>query len=165
MNNRGFDDDMMETVNSVEKRCDGEFDKFCKVLADYRKKTNELHALRNSSETVVETFNDKCDSVGILYEHVWETGGRQIIDIKRKIKEMFVSGGDKVVLSTTHSAKGAEAPRVFLVQPGKRTKKSQHPDDLAQERNLDYIARTRCTQAGDGHLTFLVDKKGELCEF
>ena len=166
MRNRGFESDLDEVVNKVEKACDGKHDTFCNSLEVLRRQTLELYARNKTSDSAVQAFSDKCDAVYALYVHVWEQGGRSILDIKRKIKDMFQSGGKRVTLSSVHSAKGSEAPRVFLVQPGKSSRgKNPHPDEIQQERNLNYIATTRVTQAAEGYLFYLVNKKGSVGEF
>ena len=166
MRNRGFDKDLLDMVEKIEKLCESKHEMFCESLNTYRRQMNELYAIKNASDHVVSSFNDKCNSVETLYENVWESGGRSVLEIKRQIKLMFQAGGDRVILSSIHSAKGEEAPRVFLVQPGKSTgKKKASAEDAAQEANLGFISRTRCTQEGEGHLFYLVNKKGELGDF
>lgn len=66
-----------------------------------------------------------------------------IPDLKNNIETIFTDKLTGIVLSTVHKAKGLEADRVFIIRPDlipyPNTKKWQ----IAQEKNLEYVAITR----------------------
>jgi superfamily I DNA/RNA helicase len=50
-------------------------------------------------------------------------------------------------LSTIHKAKGAEAPRVVVLDPRRMPSKAARVDwEIQQERNLAYVAYTRARE-------------------
>jgi superfamily I DNA/RNA helicase len=84
--------------------------------------------------------NDKVDTIKALAEECPTVGG-----IREKIKEIF-DDNDKpgVLFSTIHKAKGCEWDRGFLIHPEQIPHKlAKTPEALEQERNLDYVWRTR----------------------
>lgn len=78
-------------------------------------------------------------------------GTRSISDVKNNIEELFHNGKDtdRVMLSTTHKAKGLERDRVFLLRDTYKPGKSQ------EETNLYYVAVTRARKE-----LYLVSKDG-----
>jgi superfamily I DNA/RNA helicase len=60
-------------------------------------------------------------------------------DVKDNIKELFIDGDDskRVILSSTHKAKGLERERVFMLNWTFRKNGPQ------EEKNLIYVAQTR----------------------
>lgn len=52
-----------------------------------------------------------------------------------------------VTLSTVHKAKGAEAPRVIILDPKRMPAKGARQDwEIQQERNIVYVAYTRARE-------------------
>jgi DNA helicase-2/ATP-dependent DNA helicase PcrA len=66
-----------------------------------------------------------------------------IPDLKQKIGEIFTDEIKGIVLSTVHKAKGLEADRVFIVRPDLLPMRVRKAWQVAQERNLEYVAITR----------------------
>ena len=66
-------------------------------------------------------------------------GASTLADVKENIKKLFSDGDDtnRVMLSSTHKAKGLERDRVFLLKNTYRPSKGQ------EEKNLYYVAITR----------------------
>lgn len=84
--------------------------------------------------------NDKVDTIKALGERCLTVG-----DIIKTIKMIFDDSNTPGVLySTIHKAKGREWDRGFLIHPEKLPHKLAKTDEaLDQERNLDYVWRTR----------------------
>jgi DNA helicase-2/ATP-dependent DNA helicase PcrA len=81
-----------------------------------------------------DVLQDKMECLRTLCE-----GAKDLADVKNNIARLFHDGNDydRVILSTTHKAKGLERSRVFMLadtyRPGKNT----------EEDNLTYVAYTR----------------------
>ncbi len=66
-----------------------------------------------------------------------------IPDLKQKIGEIFTDEITGIVLSTVHKSKGLEANRVFIARPDLLPMRVRKAWQVAQERNLEYVAITR----------------------
>lgn len=66
-------------------------------------------------------------------------GCNDLMEVKKRIETLFYEGDDnrRVILSTTHKAKGLERDRVFMLN------KTYKPEKSIEERNLTYVAITR----------------------
>jgi len=84
--------------------------------------------------------NDKVDTIKALAEQCATVG-----EIRKAIKDIFDDNEKPGVLySTIHKAKGCEWDRGFLIHPELIPHKlAKTPEALEQERNLDYVWRTR----------------------
>lgn len=80
---------------------------------------------------------DKVDCLRTLCE-----GTRSLADVRDNIDRLFKDGDDKdrVILSSTHKAKGLERERVFML------KDTYKPGKSVEESNLTYVAYTRAKQ-------------------
>lgn len=87
-------------------------------------------------------IEDKCECFRVLCE-----GTKSLDDVKNNIDRLFRDGDDKdrVILSSTHKAKGLERDRVFMLSKTYRAGKTQ------EESNLYYVAVTRAK-----HTLFMV---------
>lgn len=82
-----------------------------------------------------DVISDKIDCLRTLCE-----GTRSLDDVKLNIAKLFHEGDDRkdrVILSTTHKAKGLERDRVFMLADTYR------PGTNTEEDNLTYVAYTR----------------------
>lgn len=111
----------------------------CEEVEAYRfRETMRLKAV-NARDAVV-TLNDKCDCVNAI-----ASASKTVDDVVDKIEALFAEDGeDCVTLSSVHRAKGLEAERVYVLAP----EKMPHPLaeqawEVAQERNIAYVAATR----------------------
>lgn len=88
-----------------------------------------LKAKRDTS-----VLEDKVECLRTLCE-----GARTLEDVKMNIAKLFHDGDekDRVILSTTHKAKGLERERVFML------KETYRPSKGTEEANLTYVAYTR----------------------
>jgi len=73
---------------------------------------------------------------------------RDLTDLENSIDSMFAEDVvDMVVLSTIHKAKGAEAPRVVVLDPRRMPARGARAEwEIQQERNLCYVAYTRARE-------------------
>lgn len=72
------------------------------------------------------------------------TPGEIINDLLEDIKKLFVNKKDAIVLCTIHKSKGLEADIVYILEEGLIPSKfAKSPEQLKQEMNLKYVARTR----------------------
>jgi len=80
------------------------------------------------------TLQDKMECLRILCE-----GTNNLEDVKGNLDKLFHDGGDsnRVILSTTHKAKGLERDRVFMLTD------TYKPGKNIEEDNLTYVAYTR----------------------
>jgi superfamily I DNA/RNA helicase len=157
----------VSTLETINKACRGDFLKFYDELEKHRTNMNALFEKINSSDYAIDSFNDKIDSIQVVYESCWENNEKSVEAIRRNIKKLSNDiSGDRVVLSTIHSAKGEEAPEVTILQPGKRKiKKGVSPEDKQQENNLRYVSGSRCNQDRNGNMYYVVNRKGDIGDF
>jgi superfamily I DNA/RNA helicase len=65
-------------------------------------------------------------------------------ELRVKLEELFAEGRAGIVLSSVHKAKGLEADRVWVIEPGLMPHpKAKESWEKEQERNLLYVAITR----------------------
>lgn len=64
---------------------------------------------------------------------------------RAEVEEIFDDRKASIQLSTVHRAKGLEADRVFILRPElMECPRASTPEQMEQERNLFYVALTRC---------------------
>lgn len=104
-------------------------------------KMEALNKRANPPEQQIELIQDQHDAIKAISE-----GCSSPFEIKNKISMIFSDEKiDGVTLSSIHKSKGLEADRVVIVQAEKIricTPKMK-PEDHIQERNLEYVAKTR----------------------
>lgn len=124
---------LLSIVKRGQKDCDNvlEFAAWLKEWFDREVETLE----RQHRDTQVA--EDKYECLSALLD-----GARSFPEIEAKINSLFSdeAAENKIVLSTTHKAKGLERDRVFLLANTYRTKAS------VEEDNLFYVAITRARE-------------------
>ncbi len=113
--------------SSKAKTIDG----LLKWLDNYREKEIErLVALKRDTNAI----EDKVECLIALCN-----GASSVNDVKSNIERLFHDGDDtnRVILSSTHKAKGMERDRVFMLS------KTYRPGKGLEEDNLVYVAQTR----------------------
>jgi superfamily I DNA/RNA helicase len=115
----------------IKKSNAKDVDAFLSWLEDYRSLEVERMIKAKRDPAVVE---DKVECLRVLCE-----GTRSLSDVKANIDHLFKDGDDKdrVILSSTHKAKGLERERVFML------KDTYRPTKGIEEANLTYVAYTR----------------------
>lgn len=116
------------------------FKKFAEQRAKLVEKYVPRYPYREPAEIpAIFQFDDKVGAIKALSE-----GMRRTEDLVAKIREIFTDETQGIVLSTMHKAKGLQADRVFIIEPQLiPSRMAQQPWEFQQERNLDYVARTR----------------------
>lgn len=115
--------DVGELMKLMEKYCQKEV----KKLLD-AEKNQQAQSLKDKVDTVI-ALADGCDA---------------IYEIEAKIKTIFSDHSEGVVFSSVHKAKGLEAERVFILEPGLMPHPMAKRDwEMTQEINIKYVAYTR----------------------
>lgn len=115
----------------IKKSKARDVDSFLSWLMDYETmEYNRLVKMKRDASVI----QDKVECLRVLCE-----GTNSIADVKDNIDRLFKDGDDKdrVMLSSTHKAKGLERERVFML------KDTYKPGKSSEESNLTYVAYTR----------------------
>ena len=115
----------------IKKSKAKDVDGFLGYLNEYQEmEANRMLAAKRDPATLY----DKVECLRTLCE-----GTKTLEEVKDNIDKLFHDGDDKdrVILSSTHKAKGLERDRVFMLADTYRTGKNQ------EETNLTYVAYTR----------------------
>lgn len=128
---------------------------------------SKLEAFRDSEvsrfmakgeEAKAEAISDRVGCVLCVIDNLHERE-RTVPGLIARLEGMFTDGNGVLVLSTQHKAKGREWRRVAILSPGLNPSPWARQDWQAlQERNLMYVAWTRCTE----RLIFLTDEGKDL---
>jgi len=94
-------------------------------------------------ESQVEGLEDRVETL-----KAFAVEARDLYSMNAAIEELFADDVTSMVtLSTVHKAKGAEAPRVIVLDPRRMPAKSARQDwEIQQERNIVYVAYTRARE-------------------
>lgn len=88
-------------------------------------------------------FKENFENFGKLSQHLCESW-QTVNTLEAKVKSLFIDKENAIMLCTIHKAKGLEADVVYILNefliPSKFAKS---PEQLKQENNLKYVARTR----------------------
>lgn len=117
-------------------------------LAEYQNEQETVLMAKPGGAYRFEALKDKCETLLILIAGTIERGGSTVKDLENFISSLFAdSKGEKrdcLTLSTIHKAKGREWENVmFLNRQLIPSRYAVTQEQLQQERNLDYVARTR----------------------
>lgn len=131
--------DLMKQLRPIDPT-----DLVAKLTVWGRDQVEKLEAA-DAPEESVEQVEDRVQSLTALASQVQTLG-----ELSTLLGGLFSDGspGGKVLLSTVHRAKGLEADRVWIYEPGLMPSRAGEP----QELNLLYVALTRAKQS-----LFLVD--------
>ncbi len=102
------------------------------------KTEEERLAKKKNAEAAIDAANDKAECIHALCE-----GTKSVAEVKAKIESLFSDTDDarRIVLSTTHKAKGLERDRAFVLAATYRASKN------TEEANLWYVAVTRARKS------------------
>lgn len=127
--------DMGKNLSSLIKKSNTtNVDSFLSWLNDYESmEVDRLNKMKRDASVVA----DKVECLRTLCE-----GTRSLADVNSNIDSLFKDGDDKdrVILSSTHKAKGLERNRVFMLND------TYKPSKGIEESNLTYVAYTRAKQ-------------------
>jgi len=108
-------------------------------LVRWRDRESEK-ARQRGQDGLLNTIDDKFNSILAVID---ATQAETVSDLSGEIEALF-EGGAGVTFSTIHRAKGLEAQRVFILEPGLMPSKYATQEwMLEQEHNLMYVAYTR----------------------
>jgi DNA helicase-2/ATP-dependent DNA helicase PcrA len=114
------------------KCCD--VSEFIAYVVEWRTEECKRLVLKNRDTT---TADDRAETLFALCE-----GARTVQEVLDRIENLFSDdGGEKIVLSSTHKAKGLERDRVFVLESTYRKRPS------VEEDNLYYVAVTRARRS------------------
>lgn len=88
-------------------------------------------------------FKENFNNFKLLYKHLCE--GNETIDfLIKKVSSLFISQDNAIMLCTIHKSKGLEADIVYILNESLIPSKfAKSEEQLKQEQNLKYVARTR----------------------
>lgn len=127
----------------------------------YQREREKLQASKWATEAQEIALSDKVQCVKALSQEA-SLKSKVVLEIKYLIDSIFSdTTKDGVRLSSVHRAKGLEARRVFIIEPGKLPHPMAKSDwQKEQERNLWYVAVTRAIE----YLIFVQDSKKQEIE-
>lgn len=141
--------DIGKTLNTllkdVEKINGFSYDRFPEFLAEYANERIKKLSKKDNSESLIQSFQDRVDSVKVCYESLDANSISQLIE---EINDLFSDNRASVTLSTVHRAKGLESNRVVILREEflPLVWKNQQPWEFEQEMNLKYVALTRAKE-------------------
>jgi len=107
------------------------------LISYARKETAKLVRMERTIQA--ENLMDRVDTVVALSD-----GCETVREVEEKVQTVFSDNQAGVTFSSVHKAKGGEADRVWILQPGLMPHpKAQKEADIQQERNIKYVAFTR----------------------
>ena len=116
-------------------------DLLARADAHFAEQSAKLRA--GGKEDQVEALEDRVETL-----KAFALEARSLADVERAIDDLFADDvASMTTLSTIHKAKGAEAPRVVILDPRRMPSKAARVDwEIQQERNLVYVAYTRARE-------------------
>lgn len=135
--------DLVKKIRKAKSVVD--LESFVLMLKGYSLK--EIDRLRKKKQLgALAVFEDKVDTLIVLTE-ICET----LPELRTHIEDVFSNETEGVVFSTIHKAKGLESNTVMFLAPEliphRMVLRSNDPELLLQEENLDYVARTRAKES------------------
>lgn len=122
-------------INTVQNRRATSMDDLMLKLEQYEARTLEV-----GNAMAKQANQDKFDCI----RHVLRSC-TTIDEFEPTLKRLLQppKGTQHVVLSTVHKAKGLEAKVVGILNPPVASSKAETPDQIEQEKNVDFVAHTR----------------------
>lgn len=122
-------------ISTVANRRASNIEDLLLKLAQYEQRTLEV-----GNAMAKQANKDKFDCI----RHVLKSCN-SLDDFEPMLKQLLQppKGSQHVVLSTVHKAKGLEAKVVGLLNPPVPSSKAETPDQIEQEKNVDFVAHTR----------------------
>lgn len=111
------------------------------LLAWREEKITAIEKRKRPSQEAIQNIEDQYEALMALSENCMG-----VHDVKNKISMIFTDKKTPgVTLSSMHKSKGLEADEVVIVQADRMrlSHEKMKPEDHEQERNLEYVAKTR----------------------
>lgn len=108
-----------------------------------REKNNILRRGGRRAKILLTMLGDQIECLRTFYEKLSPS---TVYEMTEGIKRLFTDGNNaQVTLMSCHKSKGLEAEHVFIIEPHKLplVLPNQSEEEIQQERNLLYVARTR----------------------
>jgi len=134
--------DIMNSINRFLKPYSSYLTSAAKAAME--QKLNELEEKRGESNRMYYfMFKENFNNFKLLYKHLCD-GDEKVDFLLKKISSLFISQDNAIMLCTIHKSKGLEADVVYILNENLIPSKfAKSPDQLKQEQNLKYVARTR----------------------
>ena len=130
-------------VKSLLRKLDAEDLHDLLQLAEEYKALQTAKLIAAGKESQVEGLEDRVETL-----KAFAVEARDLPSMEQAIDDLFAEDvTEMVTLSSVHKAKGAEAPRVIVLDPRRMPSKGARQDwEIQQERNIVYVAYTRARE-------------------
>jgi ATP-dependent exoDNAse (exonuclease V) beta subunit len=127
------------------------FELIDKVNLHRDNRIEKLMKQKGVSPAMIERIQDECACIIEI-----AMGCNSVIEIENRIDTLFDENTKGILLSSIHKSKGLEADQVSIFEFSRvrLSHDKMSSDDHIQEKNLDFVARTRAKK-----ILHLVDKK------
>lgn len=123
-------------INLIEKLGGSTIEELLVKVQEYEDRECQKLMRANKSTEAIE---DKCKTLVALTEDI-----HSITELKAKIEDIFSDDIQGIVLSSIHRSKGLESDNVYILKPELIPfPKATTPEQLQQEKNLEYVMVTR----------------------
>ena len=104
------------------------------------KRIEKLLTKKGVTQTMIQAVEDECECLVEI-----AMGSQNLDELKKRIENLFDETTTGITLSSCHRSKGLEADMVTIVDFSRirLAHDKMSKDDMIQERNLDFVARTR----------------------
>ena len=159
--------DLGKRLASLPKQATGQylFRSLNELIVDVEDWCEEQCRLLAAKERLgqAELLKDEVACVTLLMERCLSQGKTDYADLDWMISELFdddVDAREFITLSSIHKSKGREWPRVYILGRSDYMPffMATQPWEKQQERNLEYVAKTRAERA----LVYITDVKSWL---
>jgi hypothetical protein len=136
---------LISVVNNIAKMRGFRWDDFGRYLESWKETEIRRLMKKQNSESAIDALLDRYESIEAIY---YSSNANTVTEFTKEIDFLFNEGGEAVMLSTVHRAKGLEADRVFILEPERMPLRwvNQLPWQYEQEMNIYYVALTRAKQ-------------------
>jgi DNA helicase-2/ATP-dependent DNA helicase PcrA len=124
----------------------GTWDRFGQGIDAWAAKQGEILERKITDEDrladALDQLGDKVQCLRVIWAR---SDAKSLADLEAAISDIFSDDRAAVQLSSVHKAKGLEARRVYILHPELLpSPRARTPEQVEQERNLTYVALTRC---------------------
>ena len=142
---------LQAVLKKVARQKDMEIDLFWHQLEAWER--NEVSkAIAKQDDHMIDSIHDRAQTIREVAEAV---NASDIGELSSEIESLFARNTGNVTLSTVHKAKGMEWDTVYILEPNlmpppwlvRKSREIGDPEILQQEKNVDYVARTRAKKS------------------
>jgi len=145
MRGRDFGKELGNLALKIDELHPYPYSEFGNAISDYAETQSVKLSQKEGNVKRIETLHDKCEAVRACWEGFKATTVGIMV---KQIESIFNDAKTSITLSTVHGAKGLEANRVLILEPGSLPLvwKKQSDEQFQQEQNVKYVALTRAKQ-------------------